>query len=78
MNDLGEVCMKRLLVLIIVLSLLVVAGTIVSAEAQTRGSRFGRKAHTAAIIAGGTAVGAVVAGKKGAAIGGGGAGVYPF
>ena len=48
--------MKRLLVLVIVLSLLVVAGTIVSsAEGQTRRhrSKFGRKAHTAAIIAGG-------------------------
>jgi hypothetical protein len=78
MNDLGEVCMKRLLILIIVLSLLVVAGTIVSADAQTRRSRFGRKARTAAIIAGGTGVGAAVAGKKGAAIGGGGAGLYAF
>ncbi len=76
--------MKRLLVLVIVLSLLVMAGTIVSsAEGQTRyrnrhRSKFGRKARTAAIIAGGAGVGALVGGKKGAAIGGGGAGLYAF
>jgi len=41
--------MKRLLVLILVWTLLVVTGTIVSADGQTRGhkSNFGRKAHTA-------------------------------
>src|SRR5258705_13870621 len=78
MTDLGEVRMKRLLILILVLSLLVVAGTIVSTEAQTRRSRFGRKARTAAIIAGGAGVGAAVAGRKGAAIGAGGAGLYAF
>jgi hypothetical protein len=75
--------MKRLLVFVIVLSLLVTVGAIVSsAEGQTRRhrhrSRFGRKARTAAIIAGGTGVGALVGGKKGAAIGGGGAGLYAF
>ena len=43
-----------------------------------RRSRFGRKARTAAIIAGGAGVGALVGGKKGAAIGAGGAGVYAF
>ena len=41
-------------------------------------SRFGRKARTAAIIAGGAGVGALVGGKKGAAIGAGGAGLYAF
>lgn len=72
--------MKRLLVLIIVLSLLVISGTIVSAEGQTRRhkSKFGRKARTAAIIAGGAGVGALVGGKKGAAIGAGGSGLYAF
>ena len=73
--------MKRLLVLIIVLSLLVLGGTLVSAEGQTRRrhkSKFGRKARTVAIIAGGAGVGALVAGKKGAAIGAGGAGLYAF
>jgi hypothetical protein len=72
--------MKRLLALILVLSLLVITGTIVSADGQTRRrkSKFGRKARTAAIIAGGAGVGAIVAGKKGAAIGAGGAGLYAF
>ena len=73
--------MKRLLVLILVWTLLVVTGTIVSADGQTRHrqkSKFGRKARTAAIIAGGAGVGALVGGKKGAAIGAGGAGIYAF
>ena len=72
--------MKRLLAFIIVLTLLVVTGTLVSADGQTRRhrSKFGRKARTAAIIAGGAGAGALVAGKKGAAIGAGGAGLYAF
>ena len=72
--------MKRLLVLIIVLSLLVLGGTLVSAEGRTRRhrSKFGRKSRTAAIIAGGAGVGGLVGGKKGAAIGAGGAGMYAF
>src|ERR1044072_2283559 len=77
----GRSTMKRLLALILVLTLLVITGTIVSAEGQTRRrhkSKFGRKARTAAIIAGGVGVGALVGGKKGAAIGGGGAGLYAF
>jgi len=76
----GRKGMKRLLVLILVWTLLVVTGTIVSADGQTRRhkSKFGRKARTAAIIAGGAGVGALVGGKKGAAIGAGGAGTYAF
>ena len=73
--------MKRLLALILVWVLLVITGTIVSADGQTRRrhrSKFGRKARTAAIIAGGAGAGALVAGKKGAAIGAGGAGLYAF
>lgn len=72
--------MKRLLVFLLVLSFLVVTGTLVSADGQTRRhkSKFGRKARTAAIIAGGAGVGALVAGKKGAAIGAGGTGFYAF
>src|SRR6185369_2181902 len=72
--------MKRLLVLIVVLTLLVLGGTLVSAEGKTRRhrSKFGRKARTAAIIAGGAGVGALVRGKKGAAIGAGGSGLYAF
>jgi len=52
----------------------------VSADGQTRRrkSKFGRKARTAAIIAGGVGVGALAGGKKGAAIGGGAAGLYAF
>src|SRR6476659_5371221 len=72
--------MKRLLVLIVVLTLLVLGGTLVSAEGRTRRhrSKFGRKSRTAAIIEGGAGVGALVGGKKGAAIGAGGAGMYAF
>jgi hypothetical protein len=73
--------MKRVLAFILILSLLVITGTLVSAEGQTRHrhkSKFGRKARTAAIIAGGAGVGALVGGKKGAAIGAGGAGLYAF
>lgn len=49
-----------------------------SAQTRRKRSRFGRKARTAAIIAGGAAVGGLVGGKKGAAIGAGGAGTYAF
>src|SRR6187431_1621366 len=72
--------MKRVLALILVLTLLVITGTIVSADGQTRHkkSRFGRKARTAAIVAGGAGAGALIGGKKGAAIGAGGAGLYAF
>ena len=48
--------MKRLLAFLIIWSLLVVTGSIVSANSQTRRrhrSKFGRKARTAAIVAGG-------------------------
>jgi hypothetical protein len=72
--------MKRLLAFILVLTLLVLTGTLVSANGQTRRhrSKFGRKARTAAIVGGGAAVGALAGGKKGAAIGAGGAGLYAF
>ena len=72
--------MRRLLAFVILLTLLVIGGTFVSAEGQTRRhrSKFGRKARTAAIIAGGAGVGALAGGKKGAAIGAGGAGLYAF
>ena len=69
--------MKRLAILF--LSLIIVASTFVFAEGQTRKrSKFGRKARTAAMIAGGAGVGALIGGKKGAAIGAGGAGAYAF
>jgi hypothetical protein len=72
--------MKRVIVFILVWALLVLTGTLVSANGQQRKqkSKFGRKARTVAIIAGGAGVGALVGGKKGAAIGAGGAGLYAF
>jgi len=64
----------------IVLCLFLMAGTFTIADARTRRhkSHFGRKARTAAIIAGGAGVGALVGGRKGAAMGAGGAGLYAF
>jgi hypothetical protein len=45
--------MKRLLALILVLTLLVVTGTIVSADGQTRHKKFGRQAtHAGNVITG--------------------------
>ena len=45
---------------------------------RRRRSRFGRKSRTAAMLVGGAAVGGLVGGKKGAAIGTGAAGTYAF
>lgn len=56
---------------------LVLAASAPAASAQTR-ARFGRKARTAAIIGAGGLVGALVAGKKGAAIGAGSGALYAF
>ena len=70
-----DIPMKKLIVLI--LASTVMSATILPAMGQTRHrSRFGRKARTAAIIEGGAGVGVRVKGKKGAAIGAGGAGLY--
>jgi len=68
--------MKKVLVLLIFFAL--VAEVFIPATmAQQRGrSRFGRKARTAAIIGGGAATGALIGGKKGAAIGAGGTALY--
>jgi hypothetical protein len=49
-----------------------------SAQDRRHRSRFGRKARTAAMIGGGAVVGGLIGGKKGAAIGAGGAGTYAF
>ncbi len=71
--------MKRIVLLL--LCFVVFAATIVplaSGQDRRRRSRFGRKARTAAMIAGGAGVGALIGGKKGAAIGAGGAGLYAF
>ena len=69
--------MKKIVVFLMCLALL--AATIISVSAQDRRrhrSRFGRKARTAAIIGGGTAIGAIVGGGKGAAIGAGASSMY--
>jgi hypothetical protein len=50
----------------------------VSAQDRRHHSRFGRKSRTAAMIGGGAIVGGLIGGKKGAAIGAGGAGTYAF
>lgn len=71
--------MKR--VLLVFMALIVMAATLVPVSAQNRRrhrSKFGRKARTAAMVGGGALVGALVGGKKGAAIGAGGAGLYAF
>ena len=70
--------MRKLFALVMCLMLL--ATTLVpdvsGQDRRRKRSRFGRKARTAAIIGGGLGVGALIGGKKGAAIGGGGAGLY--
>lgn len=71
--------MRRVLVsLLCLLFLMTTLALDTSAQDRRKRSRFGRKARTAAIIAGGAAVGGLVGGKKGAAIGAGGAGTYAF
>jgi hypothetical protein len=71
--------MRKVLALVVTLVFLVTTLSI-GADAQTRRrrSKFGRKARTAAIIGGGALVGGLIGGKKGAAIGAGGAGTYAF
>lgn len=68
--------MKKFSASVLCLALLVAASA-PAASAQSR-SRFGRKSRTAAIIGGGALVGALVAGKKGAAIGAGSGALYAF
>jgi hypothetical protein len=72
--------MLKRFVAFIVCAVLLLTAIVPETLGQTRRkrSRFGRKARTAAIIAGGAGVGALVGGKKGAAIGAGGAGLYAF
>ena len=57
--------------------LALIAACAPAASAQTR-SRFGRKARTATIIGAGALAGALIAGKKGAAIGAGSGALYAF
>jgi hypothetical protein len=70
--------MKRLtVVLMSVLMMVMLLAPGLSAQERHR-SKFGRKARTAAIIGGGAVAGGLIGGKKGAAIGAGGAGLYAF
>ena len=71
--------MRRVFASLLCLLILVTTFSLdASAQDRRRRSRFGRKSRTAAMILGGAAVGGLVGGKKGAAIGAGGAGTYAF
>jgi hypothetical protein len=70
--------MRKVSVSLLSLLFLVTTLTLDTSAQERKRSRFGRKARTAAIIAGGAAVGGLIGGKKGAAIGAGGAGTYAF
>ena len=72
--------MRKIFAVLICLFVLL-AALAPDALAQTRRrhhSHFGRKARTAAMVGGGALVGGLIGGKKGAAIGAGGAGMYAF
>jgi hypothetical protein len=64
--------------MVCLLVLLAALSPIASAQDRRHRSRFGRKARTATMIGGGAIVGGLIGGKKGAAIGAGGAGTYAF
>lgn len=66
---------KAVVSLLAIVLVLITMAPDLSAQERKR-SRFGRKARTAAIIGGGLAAGALIGGKKGAAIGGGAATMY--
>jgi hypothetical protein len=60
------------------LCLAVLAATAAPAASAQERSRFGRKARTAAIVGAGAVAGALIAGRKGAAIGAGSGALYAF
>ena len=66
---------KSLLSLLCLIVLTATTAPLAVAQDRTP-SRFGRKARTAAIIGGGALAGALIAGKKGAAIGAGSGALY--
>lgn len=73
----GELGMKKFAALF--LSLILFISAAVPTQAQTRKkSKFGRKARTVAMIAGGAALGVLTGGLSVAALGAGGAGLYAF
>src|SRR2546423_7988602 len=69
---------KIFAVLICLFVLLAALAPDVLAQTRRHRSHFGRKARTAAMVGGGALVGGLIGGKKGAAIGAGGAGMYAF
>src|SRR5919199_1455418 len=70
--------MRRIWMTLTCLSLILLLAAPATFGQERHRSRFGRKARTAAMLAGGAATGGLIAGKKGAAIGAGGAGLYAF
>ncbi len=68
--------MKRFALLLLCLVIFVTTLVPVSAQERRHRSRFGRKARTAAIVAGGALAGAAIGHGRGAAIGAGAAGLY--
>jgi hypothetical protein len=75
--DFRRFIMKKLAALL--LSLTVVMASVIPAYGQSRKrSKFGRKARTVAIIAGGAALGVFTGGLSVAAMGAGSAGLYAF
>ncbi len=74
--------MKRVIISLLCVVLMVTAIVPEAFGQDRRRSRFGRKARTAAIIGGGAVAGALIGGKKGAAIGalagGGGSALYTY
>jgi outer membrane lipoprotein SlyB len=68
--------MKRLVLFLMCLVLLAGVCVPLASAQDRRRSRFGRKSRTAAIIGGGAVAGALIGGKKGAAIGAGGGTLY--
>ena len=67
--------MKRAFITLLCLVMLATAAPLASAQER---SRFGRKSRTAAIIGAGALAGALIGGKKGAAIGAGSGALYAF
>lgn len=71
--------MKKISLLLLCFVILGVSlAPLASAQDRRHRSRFGRKSRTAAIVGGGAVAGALLGGRKGAAIGAGGAGLYAF
>lgn len=68
--------MKRLVLFLMCMVLVAELCVPLAAAQDRRRSRFGRKSRTAAIVGGGAVAGALVGGKKGAAIGAGAGTVY--